>query len=301
MAASLEFILGLIARSDPPRAAAEDFRGPHGAALRVWQRLGFLASEPEPNRVPSCPHCREGVPVVVGSRLLCENCLSEVDPGHLSLWRFDLERLLGWLAASLRLDGSVRAVDDGLWQLGSLTVGERRYECFFRRGGPLTDQARTRLRAYRGALLLNADPEPTPLAGFDGPQVSLLDVLRDDGQSLRVARLLPLLTGGGTVRFESASGCLWAGEVLAGEVPAGSKECHLLTCLAEHLDRYVAYADLKYEVLRRSGSRDTTDEATFCQKLKGRIKKRWVPRIDRLIATTNKGDGYRLRGRVDLS
>jgi hypothetical protein len=49
-------------------------------------------------------------------------------------------------------------------------------------------------------------------------------------------------------------------------------------------------------VLRRAGSTDTTEEATFCQGLKSRIKKKWVPRIDELIATTNKGDGYRLRG-----
>jgi hypothetical protein len=56
----------------------------------------------------------------------------------------------------------------------------------------------------------------------------------------------------------------------------------------------VPYADLKHEVLRRSGSADTTEEATFCQKLKSRLKK-GLPAIDRLVVTTNKGDGYRLR------
>ena len=80
-------------------------------------------------------------------------------------------------------------------------------------------------------------------------------------------------------------------------MPFGSKEYHFLACLAESIDRFVAYGDIKHEVLRRSGSRDTTEEATFCQKLKRRIKeKRWIPAIDRLIATTNKADGYRLRG-----
>ena len=40
---------------------------------------------------------------------------------------------------------------------------------------------------------------------------------------------------------------------------------------------------------------DETEEATFCQKLKSRIKTRHIPQFDRVIVTTNKGDGYRLR------
>ena len=91
------------------------------------------------------------------------------------------------------------------------------------------------------------------------------------------------LRGCGTVRFDQASGVLWPG----------------YTCLAGQLDRYESYANLKHSVPAHSGGTDTTDGASFCQKLKRRIKPRWVPKIDWLIATTNKGDGYRLRGYVE--
>ena len=64
------------------------------------------------------------------------------------------------------------------------------------------------------------------------------------------------------------------------------------------MNEYVAYADIKHYVLQHSGGTDTTEEATFCQRLKSRIKKKSVPKIDVLVATTNKGDGYRLRGAV---
>ena len=41
------------------------------------------------------------------------------------------------------------------------------------------------------------------------------------------------------------------------------------------------------------------DEATFCQKLKSRIKEEYIPGIDRLVVTRNKGDGYRLRAQAE--
>jgi hypothetical protein len=47
---------------------------------------------------------------------------------------------------------------------------------------------------------------------------------------------------------------------------------------------------------RDTGCTDDTEEATFCQGLKSRIKKKWVLSIDRIITTTNKGDRHRLRG-----
>ena len=59
------------------------------------------------------------------------------------------------------------------------------------------------------------------------------------------------------------------------------------------------YRDLKRAVLARTGGRSETDEATFCQKLKSRIKEKYVHGIDRLVVTTNKGDGYRLRAETD--
>ena len=58
----------------------------------------------------------------------------------------------------------------------------------------------------------------------------------------------------------------------------------------------MAYAELKHFVLREAGSTEQADEATFCQRLKSRIKKLWIPEIDTLVVTSNKGDGYRLRG-----
>ena len=76
----------------------------------------------------------------------------------------------------------------------------------------------------------------------------------------------------------------------------GGREYHFLACLASRLDHFVAYADIKRDVIARSGTADTTAEETFCQGLKSRIKKKYVPRIDRVVATTNKADGYRLRG-----
>ena len=66
--------------------------------------------------------------------------------------------------------------------------------------------------------------------------------------------------------------------------PVGSKEFHFLDCLASDLDRFITYADLKHHVLEQAGSTDTTEEGTFCQNLKSRIKKKWVPQIDRLIS-----------------
>jgi hypothetical protein len=90
------------------------------------------------------------------------------------------------------------------------------------------------------------------------------------------------------------------GNAYLGDVPIGSKEYHLLVRLAAEQDRFVAYSDLKHYVLRQSGSTDTADEASFCQSLKSRIKKKWIAKIDLLLATTNKSEGYRLRARTEL-
>src|SRR5207244_12946799 len=104
----------------------------------------------------------------------------------------------------------------------------------------------------------------------------------------------------GDVRLDARSGALRVGAAWLGEVPLGSKEFFFLDCLARHLDSFVPYADLKRAVLSQTGSRDATEEATFCQGLKSRIKKKWIPQIDRLIATTNKGEGYRLRAFAEV-
>ncbi|MFL5328575.1 MAG: hypothetical protein ACJ8C4_06640 [Gemmataceae bacterium] len=292
----MEFILGLVDDSDPAFAAFGDFLGPHAAALRVWQAMGFLSQRPEPNRVPSCPECRAAVPITLNGGLLCPRCLSNVDQRHLSLWRFELERLLSWLAHELRADGTLRAVDNSVWQLGSVVVGEGRYECFFCRSAPLSEVASRRLLAFRSSILFHPlIATEIAAAGFAGPQLSLLEVLQFDGSSLRVNSLDRLLHNESRVRFVPESGALLAGDQWMGEVPIGSREYHFMACLSKHQDRFVPYPDLKFEVLRRSGGRDTTDDATFCQKLKGRIKKNWVREIDHVVVTTNRGDGYRLR------
>lgn len=124
--------------------------------------------------------------------------------------------------------------------------------------------------------------------------LSLLDVL-EGTETLSVRDLGDILRPQGRVRFDTQSGALWLGEVWLGEVRVGSKECAFLERLAADLDTFVPYADLKRAVLRLTGSIDSTEEATFCQKLKNRIKRNYIPVIDRLLVTTNKGDGYRLR------
>jgi DNA-binding winged helix-turn-helix (wHTH) protein len=299
MRRSVEFLAGVLVGPGAPLMSFDDFLGPHGPALRVWQRCGFLATEPEPMRVPSCPHCGEGVPMRIGDRLLCETCFSAVDPRHLSAYRLDLPSFLAWLARELHLDGDVRPVDGELWQLGGRAADGLATEYFFCRSTPNVT-GRIRLSAYRSVVLLRPLPAE-PIDGFRGRELSLLDVLTMTEGEIVAAEPHRDRNQPGTIRFDADTGALWVGDALAGEVPIGTKEYHLLACLAEGVDRYVAYADLKHEVLRRSGSRDTTEEATFCQKLKGRIKKTWVPAIDRLVVTTNKGDGYRLRGRVEPS
>jgi hypothetical protein len=298
MPTDLEFVLGLLDRSYPAFVSQDDFLGPHASMLRLWQRMGFLAADPEPHPAPSCPYCLAGVPISIGAILLYGRCLSRVDPGHLLRWRFDLDAFLRWLAVSLGLQGDVQRLDQALWQLGNFADERGMTACFFSRG-TLSEHGRLRLTAYRRVLLLRALPGADMPEDFRGPCVSLLDVVRMERDTLAVASLTQILFAPGTVRFDVASGALWAGDTWLGEVPVGSKEHSFLACLARSLDRFVPYADIKHEVLRLSGSRDTTDEATFCQKLKGRIKRKWVPEIDRLIATTNKADGYRLRGHVE--
>lgn len=140
------------------------------------------------------------------------------------------------------------------------------------------------------------------MEGFRGPCFTLLELLWQDQRSIQIREMGELLLKGkGTVRFDGESGAVWVGDELYGEVPVGTREFYFLSCLFDHLDRFVNYGDLKHDILRRSGLRDSTDEATFCHNLKRRIKKKgWVPRLDALLATTGKGDGYRLRGVIGV-
>jgi hypothetical protein len=295
---SLEFILGLLDHHSPAFVAAEDFEGEHCKPLQLWQRMGFLSREPERHPAPGCPHCLEGMPILLAGRYRCDTCHSPIDPRHLLLWRFDLGAFLAWLARSLKITCGVRQVDERTWQLGTVTCGDGRYECFFCRGGPLLASGHRRLRAYRNALLFRALPDGERIEGFQGPSVSLLELLRLERGSLRAAPLTHVLHGQNAVRFDAESGALFAGRDFLGEVPVGTKEYFFLACLARSPHRSVPYSDLKQFVLRQAGSRDTTDEATFCHRLRYRLKRRWVPQIDRILVTTAKEKGYRLRAAV---
>jgi hypothetical protein len=291
---SAEFLIGLLDQGEQPGVSAEDLDGPHADIIRAWQDLGFVAREPGMNPVPSCPHCGEGVPYPVGGRYLCHACRSAVDPRHLLLWPLRREALHAAVAGHLGLRDRVERVDDCLWQLGEGEDGGEAVACFYRGTGVPSERGQRRLAAYRRLLVLHG-----PVTVRDAPEpgrwVPLALLFTPDGR-LAPVTLAALVEPRGVVRFESHSGALWAGDALLGELPVGSRESHLLACLAEQLDHFVPYSDLKREVLRRSGSTDSADEATFCHTLKRRIKKKYVADIDRLVVTTNKADGYRLRG-----
>jgi hypothetical protein len=292
---SLEFLLGILTTGRPACVAKTEFDGAHGALLRLWQQSGLIASESEWNPRPSCPHCYEGVPITLSDRWLCPRCLSVVDPSALALLRFNSEALVRLLAQCLKLQGDVRQVDDSLWQLGSFSDDGSLTECFFCQTSVTSERGEERVRAYRRALLISPLPQSVVMPGFHGPCVSLLELLCCGSCELGVRDLATLLHARTNVEFDEDSGELKAGARLLGDVPVGSKEHALLACLWQHRDKYVPYRDLKRFVLLQTRSKDSTDEATFCQRLKNRMKK-GIPEIDRLITTTNKGEGYRLRG-----
>jgi hypothetical protein len=295
MRRSIEFLLGLLDREECPCVSAEDFDGEHGPMLRSAQQMGLIEQEPGMNPIASCPHCEDGVPYRLGERLLCNGCHSTVDPRSLLLWRVDRMAFLAWVGARWELRGGVQRLDATLWQLGTLESKEGIYECFYRRSGEVSQAAKARLSAYRQVIVLYGVTPPDPGHIGNRTHLSLLELLRE-GPSLALAKPLSLSRPGGTIRFLAESGALWAGATFLGEVRVGTKEYFFLDCLARHLDTFVPYADLKQDILRRSGSKDSRDEATFCHRLKSAIKKKCIPEIDRLVVTTNKSDGYRLRG-----
>jgi hypothetical protein len=293
MRTDVAFLLGVFDERGPAAVAAQDFDGPHGAALRAWQERGVVQREPVWHTAATCPHCTEGFPYRLGDYMRCSACRSTIDGRHLLLWPLDLAAFLREVAAHLKLRGGVRPVDERLWQLGTGTAEGKPVECFYVRGGRLSETEGQRLRAYRH-LVVWFGPSGPPPEQQPGQWFPLIDLFDADG-TLVAADLDSRLRPAGNVRFDVPSGVLWAGDLWLGEVPVGSREYHLLACLAEHLDHFVSYADLQREVLRRTAGADAADEATFCHGLKRRIKGKWVPNIDRLVVTTNKGDGYRLR------
>jgi hypothetical protein len=292
------FLAGLLDQGGTPGVTAEDFAGPHGAALRHWQELGFLAREPACHPSPGCPHCGAGVPYHVEGRLVCNRCFDTVGPDWLLLWPFDMAAFLRWLAGACGIRGNVQQVDGVLWQLGTWADGDERFACFVRSRGVLSETGRARLTAFRQVLVLFGRIPPSETVPPSARHLSLLDVLSPE-ERLSAAPLASVLRPSGNVRFEPHSGALWLGDRLLGEVEPGSREHAFLACLAGQIDHFVPYREIKQAVLRETGSTDTTDEATFSQKLKSRLKK-CIPAIDRLVMTTNKADGYRLRGHVGV-
>jgi hypothetical protein len=291
---SAELLAGLLDRGGDAYVSAEDFDGPAGPAVRAWLRAGFLGRESWPDPAPVCPHCGDGVPYRAGSRLLCNRCLSPVGPRWLRRWRLDDAAVLGWLAAALALRGSPQQLGPVLWQLGTAEMSGDPCEVFFRRPGPLSRAEHQRFLAYRIVYVLFGHTPP-PAGECGGEVRSLLDLLQDS-LPLAVRPLAGLRPSGEDVQFDAGTGVLWVGTRRLGEVPVGSKEHAFLQRLAAEADHFVPYRDLKRAVLRETGSCDTADEATLCHKLKSRIKRRFIPEIQRLLVTSNKGDGYRLRG-----
>jgi hypothetical protein len=295
---NLEFLVGLLDEDGPEAVAAEDFDGPHGSALAHWQGLGFIGREPGVNPCSSCPYCHAGTPYALGGRYRCNACFGIVEERHLLLWPVQRQALLGWVAHAWGLQGGVRRVEGNLWHLGSREAAGNRIECFFKRAGPLSDLGARMIASRRGALGLCGVLLPPEAERYGLRWVSLLEVLRNEGD-LRVLTLEAVFAGRAEVRFDGVSGTLWAGARRVGEVPHGSREFFFLDCLARHLDIFMPYADLKRAVLSKTGGSDQTEEATFCHGLKRRIKKEYIPEIDRFLTTTNKGDGYRLRASID--
>lgn len=293
MHSALELLIGLLNPDALSLVDWDDLQGRFGQFLQACQVAGFVSLQPCSHPVPSCPRCCEGVPYRLGGRLVCNCCHSAVDPRYLRCWRFDITSFLRWLAGQLHLRGDVRPVDDCCWQLGSHEDRDGLSECFFVQGEAISDKARGRLAAYRNSVVLYGLHRPREVEGLSVTLVSLLGMLGLE-QSLSAGPLRPL-DRSGVIRFQPRSGRLEAAGSCLGEVPPGCREHAFLDCLWHRQGEFVAYGDIKRAVLRVTGGEDSRDEASFCHRLKSRIKKKYVRHIDALISTSNKSDGYRLR------
>jgi hypothetical protein len=297
----LEFLLGLLDTFDPAHVGHDDLCGPNRHLLLSAQRAGFLATEPGMNPVPSCPYCIAGTPYRIDDAYFCSRCGSRIALPHLQCWRLETDTFLTWLTKQLQLSGPIERIDGSLWRLGMGAIGHERVECFYLRGEGLPNHTLGRLLVYRNALLLHGKLRPPRLTGFEGRIISLLDVLRFDGRTFEAVPIASLLKQGGAVRFIEASGVILAGDVPLGQIPRGTREFHLVSCLAAHAGTAIPYSDLKRFVCKMSHSSDSTEEATFCQKLKSRIKRmHGVAAIDDLITTDRATGGYVLKAALDL-
>ncbi len=301
MRRSLEVVLGLLDTEVPALLSAEDFAGPMAPSLDLFERMGFLPAEPGMNPVPSCQHCLAGTPYRLAGRHHCNCCGEEVSLVALQIRRLEPEPLLGCLARVWGLCGGVVRLADGLWRLGSLEEGAQATECFYLRGENLPDASRRRLLAYRSVIVLHGKPRRPEIEGYAGRYLALVDVLCVEEYRLVATSLLTSERRGGVIRFDRRTGALYAGDELLGRIPPGSREFHLIAMLADYPGEVVPYAELKRHVGAATGSRDETEEATFCHKLKSRIKHaHGITIIDRLIRTDRRGGGYLLEAALEF-
>lgn len=290
-----EIIAGLLERGERAWANARDWTGDDRLTFHKLRGIGALAPEPLLQPSPTCPYCGLGAPHAWSGRIVCDECQTILDPVNCLVWPFHADRFFRWFSRETQLKGTVAPLCAGAWQLGCFVADQVAWECFYAGTQPHSSEAWSRLRAYRNVLLIRGSI-PEEYSTDTGRQVLLANVLGDF--TIDAGTLPECVRPPGRVRFDPTSGGVWTGSILQGEVSPGSREYYLLARLAAEIDHYVAYGDLKQFVLRESRSRDQTDEATFCQRLKSRIKKHAIPAIDRLIVTSNKGDGYRLRGYI---
>lgn len=295
----LEPLFRLIDESNPALVTSEDFDGPACAALRAFDAMGFLGSEPGMNPSPSCPYCRAGTPYRLPDAYFCGLCRSAVDPQSLLVWCIDVARFLHWFASEQNLEGETERIDESLVRLGTLKTATSSTECFYARGPSLTPTASRRVRAFRRVLILHGRTEPPEIVGTEPRFLSLADTLTIDGVRLSTVPLASFIEEGGEVRFDVAIGSLSVGGASLGVIPAGTREFAFIECLYRHIGTVVPYADLKEDVCHRSGSRDSTDEATFCHKRKSRLKRMLAGApIDELIVADRYRGGYALRESV---
>ena len=228
MRESLEFLLWLFNAHDPAHVGREDFDGPHGENLRVFQNAGFIASEPCMNPVPSCPHCLRGTPYPIDVKYFCLECGSEVDRRDLWLWRLDSESFLKWISPALGLDGVPERIDAGLWRMGVFGDSAAVTECFYLRGDQPTERALRRLRAFRSVLIFHGKAEEPDIPGTPARIVSLIEFITVRDGHPRCPPLASFLRHGGRVHFDPDSGAVYAGDVSLGRIDHGTREFHLM-------------------------------------------------------------------------
>lgn len=293
---NVELLLGRLIQ--PSFLTVEDLHGALREAILQWQKSSTVARQPSLHPCPSCPECRGGVPYQLGERWLCDTCFCPVAEAHLWVWPMDTEKFLQDIAAQLQLHGQVHCIEHSLWQLGTGTNEGRTVACFAcLEPNSLSKAEMQKLRTYRSVLVLHI-PSSCERPTY-GQWVPLAELFGPDGSFLPKS-VSTLLRVRGEVQFNEQDGSLRIGGSWLGELVADSKEWHLVSVLAKHLNEVVSYTALKRAILERTGSSDMTEDATFCQKLKNNIKRKWIPGIDRLIVTTNKGEGYRLQAYVEL-